>query len=589
MSSFYRQPDPFAPRRRPVAPSVLARAPRGILLMGLAVSVVLHALAVVYLFGQPLGFVDPELMREPDSPLRVRRATYDQIAAGGPTRDAAETPDLKDVSQALLSDAQAPTLASDAPEVDVPDPAEAAPEMEPLDAEDPGGFELPDAVLADVSRAEVEDLSYRPGSGEGEAGSAGGGSGGAGDGAGEAQRLLSQAGFAGLEGAGSAGGGPLSPGLPPIEEQPVLDQRLMQGPAAAPEMDLASDALADTTRLKVPEHLDKDFGYYVSRYDPEGERGYFQVDVIAQRSLRKLPAMKKDVVFLVDTSSSVPQDWVDEVRAGVEHSLQSLNRGDRFNIVLFNERAATFSPEGNVPATQVNIDAARQFLNQAESRGWTDVNAAVSRLLVRDVSSDRVYDLVLISDGKPTRGVMDTRDLINLITQDNDLAASIYCVGIGEDPNRELLEFLAYRNKGFCVFAGRRDDVATTIRGLLSRLRYPLIKGARLQVAGAGVSEVFPHILPDIHQGQRLSLYGRYPQPGEFTMNITGRNGSEPVDFTFTRNLALASRGDEQVARRWGFWKLHHLYSEIIRLGEEPMLIEAIRELQRRYNLRTLY
>ena len=83
----------------------------------------------------------------------------------------------------------------------------------------------------------------------------------------------------------------------------------------------------------------------------------------------------------------------------------------------------------------------------------TDINKAVSRLLVRDVSTERVYDIVFMSDGQPTEGVKDMRDLLNGITRDNDLSTSIYCVGVGVEPDHAQLEFLAYRNKGFCVFA----------------------------------------------------------------------------------------------------------------------------------------
>src|SRR5690606_25106146 len=154
---------------------------------------------------------------------------------------------------------------------------------------------------------------------------------------------------------------------------------------------------------------------------------------------------------------------------GVQQGLRTLNEGDRFNIVMFSERPAFFSTRGPLLATPETVEAGVRFLVDAKSQGYTDVNAALSQLLVRDVAVDRVYELVLISDGLPTKGVMDTRDLINLTTRDNSLAASICCVGVGRQQNRELLDFLAYRNKGFCVFAKREEQVAPAIRDLMSR------------------------------------------------------------------------------------------------------------------------
>ena len=364
---------------------------------------------------------------------------------------------------------------------------------------------------------------------------------------------------------------------------------------ATDPIDFAGLALRDTTEYELPEHLDNDFDYRVSRYHPNPrdprEPGYFRVDIAARQSLSKLETTPKDVIFLLDTSSSVPGKWVDAATLGVQQALPSLNRDDRFNIVTFNENPRALSTRGPVPATPENLAAASRFLRGASSEGFTDVNAALRQLLVRDVARDRVYELILISDGRPTRGVMDTRDLINLITRDNALAASIYCVGIG-DPrlqNRELLDFLAYRNAGFSIYTNDPEDATTAVRNLLSRLRYPLIKQVRLTVAGAAVSDVYPRDLPNVHQGETFSVYGRYDRLGEFTIQITGRSAGKPVDLTFSRSLVNAVPGRSDIADRWAFWKLHHLYSEIIRLGQRPELMQEIERLRREYDLTTLY
>ena len=43
------------------------------------------------------------------------------------------------------------------------------------------------------------------------------------------------------------------------------------------------------------------------------------------------------------------------------------------------------------------------------------------------------------------------------------------------------------------------------------------------------------------------------------------------------------------VSQTWAFWKLHHLYSEVIRTGEDPQLLHQIEMLQNQYGLQTLY
>lgn len=387
---------------------------------------------------------------------------------------------------------------------------------------------------------------------------------------------------------------PLPPVRPHVDELgPIVDQAVIDTAPARPALDLADLALADTTRLDIPEHLDEDFDYQLSIYlDRKARRppnAYFRIDISTRRSLRKLPTMPKDVVYLIDVSESMRQEWVDQAVRGVKQSFASLNRNDRFNIVLFNDRAATLSPLGPMVATERNLSIAGRFLADTKAQGYTDVNRALSRLLVRDLQVERVYDIILISDGRPTRGVLDTRDLINLVTRDNDLVASIYCVAVGAKPNAELLNFLAYRNRGFSVVVDNLAETDSTIRDLLSRLRYPIMKSVRLTTVGLDSREVYPVDLPNIHQGERFQIFGTFAQSSHFTMHVAGRNGHRQLDFTNPFNLYIAARGDADIATDWAFWKLHHLYSRIIQEGERPEIMDDIEMLRKRYKLKTLY
>ena len=378
---------------------------------------------------------------------------------------------------------------------------------------------------------------------------------------------------------GGSGGGGAGNGLGGGNTPPVLPDEL-EKPAPIPGNKLAE-----------PQHLDDDFDYAVTVFNDQKTEPYARVDITPKRTLRKLRTIPRDLVVVIDVSGSIPQEWVNAVVRGVRDGLSDLNAGDRFNVVFFNEKPSFFSREGVQPATDKNITAAGQFLLSARSGGDTDVNQALARLMVRDVATSRVYDLILISDGVPTRGVMNTRELINLVTRDNDLAASIYCVGVGEKQNRPLLEFLAYRNRGFCVFCDPENSFTApdVIRGLMSRLRYPIMKDIRMTVAGLDNDQVFPRDVPNIHQGETLSIFGRYAAPSVFTMRLAGHNGVQPLDFTFSRSLNDAQAGDKQIAHDWAFWKLHHLYSEVIRQGETPELREAIDRLRKEYGLKTLY
>lgn len=579
------------------------RRPGVVLGAAIVLSLVAHGAVAWVARGARVGRVDPAWLAEASRPIYLKRAaSADVFLTRGGLKDGEGTEgrvSLADASELLLA-GEPPTVTglvgeaamgrSSLAEV-LPERVTAPVEVELLP------IELADDVLASLRLRVPAELSATGGRGGtggsdgtgtgGDGGGVGGGGVGGGGGSSEAADLLARTGLS---------SGPrvevpdaVLPGL--ADPLAGLDEPLPPPPLSVPGLeDFTEAALADTTTLPFPEHLDDDFTYHVTRLDPgNGDAGYFRVDITAQRSLAKLDAMPKDVVFLLDTSSSLPQPWIDEAVRGLKGALGRLNEGDRFNVVMFDDTVRPLSDEGLIEATGTNAARAMLFLDAARSRGYTDVDAALGRLLRRDVDAARVYELVLISDGLSTRGVVDSRRLINAITRENDLAASIYTVGIGPKPDRTLLDYLAYNNRGLSVYATKRDRVSGEIIDLMSRLRYPLIQNVRVQVEGDGAtvpeSELFPPNVPDIHQGQTFSVFGRYTRAGQFTMRLSGTNGGQPVDFMFSRDLSVADAAERDLPRLWATWKLHHLYSRLLADPEDQSTRRVIDWIQRRYEL----
>ncbi|MEM8783937.1 MAG: VWA domain-containing protein [Planctomycetota bacterium] len=615
------EPEDAAPRE--VRVSRFAQATGVWLAAMIAMSLLVHTGFVVGAADLRLGFVDPKAFDAPPRLVRIKRADRDTVLLPGETLDpsdrsadafARSTEQARAVDR-LLDD----LLAADPPPSAVAPSLDLRPidESRPVAAQDTArlslpAFEIDPALLATLPEAAPAEAAVRAGSemlGRG--------------GAPEPTDAAEQIAAALLSGSvGSSVRGGVPPGFGSTTEtgsdagaglglrpavantldakprasaaRPLRDTRPAMGAADLAPIDFAGLSLEATKNLAVPERLDNDFAYqlFVHRdFDRPADPAYFRVDVTPRDTLRKLATLPKDLVFLIDTSSSMPQRWVEQVALGVEQSFASLNPSDRFNLVVFNDTVRIFA-DRPVEPTPDRLGQARTFLRDVRSKGYTDVNAALRQLLRRDVEPGRVYTLILISDGRPTVGVVDARQLINLITRENNRVAGIYCVGAAPSRklDRRLLDFLAYRNNGFAVYQTDRDRVAGTIRDLASQLRFPLITDVRMRIAGDHTREVHPDRLPTIHQGQRFSLFGRYVETRPFTMQINGRSGGgQAVAFTFSQDPDRAFDGGEGLPGQWAFWKLQDLYSALLERGDEPRLIEQVRALQRRYRLETLY
>jgi len=608
------EPDPLPPHLQPRTRKTLAEQSETFFAIAVVVSLLAHAALAYCYYDRPLGRIDPSLLSQQEDTFYVQRRQDEDVileeesgatSAADAERTEHKLPDVSDLSLALLADDhqkdETPTEPLDAKIREMPEerPDELAGGSASLSHKP---VQLPDSVTRSLTAKLNVEVKFNPGSGNGDGTGSGTGTGsgiGPGHGAGVAADILAASGL-------TRGGNLAPPALTPPKFQEkrsdVDDKREQDIDLATPEIDYAGLAFEGATDIDIPEHLDADFEYHVTRYippqenrrgwfsrgnSPDDDRPYFRVDIVPKKSLRRLHTMPKDLVILIDTSGSVPQTWVDQIIRGVRDGLASLNKGDRFNIVFFNQNAVFFDPNQIVEFNDETYRAAQQFLTDRKSKGYTDVNQALSRLLTRDLSVERVYNLLLISDGRPTKGVMDTRDLINLITRDNDLVASIYCVGVTGRQNRELLEFLAYRNKGYCVFVRDEFSVAQETRDLLSRLRFPIMKDVRHSVMAVDPEDVFPADLPNLHQGEKFVIFGRYDRARPFTMRLVGHNGRRLLDLTFTKDLSTAQMGDESMAYDWAFWKLHHLYSEMIRRGDTDEIRKQIDYLAKKYKLKT--
>ena len=118
------------------------------------------------------------------------------------------------------------------------------------------------------------------------------------------------------------------------------------------------------------------------------------------------------------------------------------------------------------------------------------------------------------------------------------------------------------------------------------------MKDVKLEVAGTAPQEIYPRDLPDIHQGEEFAIFGRFRPEDKsktFSMRLHGHNAGKGLDLTFTRDLSEGIEGTPDIQQKWAFWKLHHLYSEMIRLEDDREVREQIRQLVKDYDLKAVY
>lgn len=327
----------------------------------------------------------------------------------------------------------------------------------------------------------------------------------------------------------------------------------------------------------------------IDTYQAPGEPlGFFRLR-IAPKEAGAMQALPRDVTFVLDASSSISQRKLDLSVRGLIQALESLQPQDNFNVVIFRDTPGFFKG-GYVPATSENKAAAAVFLKGLESRGETDVFKALQPVIQSLPRDGGPGIVVLVSDGRPTTGLRDSRQIINGLTADN-VRNTVFAFGGGRTVNRYLLDLLAYRNRGASRVIDDIERIDDELPLFLASLREPLLVDLRADYGRIDGANVFPSAIPDFYRGRPVTVYGRYDPASdrEFVMRLTGLAGDKRKEVIFRADLGKASTGDSDIARNWAFAKSYHIIGEISRVGEQPELVSELRELSRRYGVRTTY
>ncbi len=326
----------------------------------------------------------------------------------------------------------------------------------------------------------------------------------------------------------------------------------------------------------------------VYRYEePVTGEKYFKL-VISAKEGSDLEVMPKEVIFLIDSSKSITADKLSRVKAAVMDCLREMNADDRFNIVAFRGDLAKFR-DRSVKVSPGSIAEAGTFVKQLRSIGQTDVDNALLKIVDAPLAFSPSY-IMLVTDGRPTAGITDSRRIIRQITRRNNMKRSIFSFGGGARVNRYLLDFISYQNRGWSRFAGRTSGIEEEFRELYRQIRSPLLLNVRYRLIGVDAGSVYPKYLPDFYKGSEFILYGRFKDEDVFSMQLLGEMDGETKELIFRRSLAGAEQGDRALARGWAFRKIYYLISrDTIGAGDHARLRREIDELSEKYDIITPY
>ncbi len=314
------------------------------------------------------------------------------------------------------------------------------------------------------------------------------------------------------------------------------------------------------------------------------EDGYFQLTLTAGEELAAVDS-GADYVFVLDVSGSMANDGKLRLsRDSIFAFVNSLGERDRFEVMTFN--VAAQSQFGKLePVTAELSRQAEAFLASQRARGGTNLRPAISAAYnYRD--PDRTLNVVILSDGMTEQ--REQAELLQLIRQ-RPGGSRVFCVGVGNEVNRPLLEQVAQNAGGVAAFISDSDNFDRQAEAFRRKLVRPAMRDPKLSFRGADIYDVEPAELPDLFHGSPIRVYGRYRQSGPLEVTLRAEIEGAVLDETVEIVLPAADDANPEIERMWAWHRVDRLMADQRTLNAADKHKQQIVELCEGYSIASEY
>ncbi|MCR4315587.1 MAG: VIT domain-containing protein [Planctomycetes bacterium] len=317
---------------------------------------------------------------------------------------------------------------------------------------------------------------------------------------------------------------------------------------------------------------------FFSYPDPEREGGYFLLVAGLLEAGADETAQKREVIVVLDVSGSMQGEKIEQARAAALQILEGLDQGESFNIVAYSSTVGCFAA-GPVIKSRETMSAARSFLGGLRAGGGTDIHSALHEALNQTHTESHLPMVLFLTDGLPTSGNTSEIEIRNLATNSNPHKRRLFTFGVGVDVNTPLLERLADSSRGRATFVLPDEDVEVSVSRVFRGLYGPRLSDVVLQTKSPGrILDVSPKMLPDIFEGDQLTVFGRYVGTEAITFSIEGKQQGAARKFEIPVSLERSTTRNGFVPRLWASRRIGELIDEVRQMEPSITARETIQQ-----------
>ena len=323
-------------------------------------------------------------------------------------------------------------------------------------------------------------------------------------------------------------------------------------------------------------HRRGDDGYFMLQLTPPGE-GQWRREVLPD-------AEPLDVILLADTSASMTREDRETQAQFIGSLLSALTPDDTINLAAC-DVDCLWAFEERQPATDENVEKARQWLSDRVSLGWTDLDKAFAAVLTRALTRTRV---IYVGDGIVTGHSADPVAFGKRLRRAYQGNGELHAVAVSSSFEPQVLKTIGSLGGGSVRFVSGEKGPQAVALELLRELMSPGLRDLKIEFTGLRTARVYPDDLPNLPLGSQQILLGRYlpegrDQRGEVV--VTGMRGDEAIRFSAKVSLKDAESGNSFIPRLWSRLRL----DELLEQGSSQAIQDEIVALSEEYRIMTPY
>uniref|UniRef100_A0A8C7YTP7 Inter-alpha-trypsin inhibitor heavy chain 5 n=1 Tax=Oryzias sinensis TaxID=183150 RepID=A0A8C7YTP7_9TELE len=296
-------------------------------------------------------------------------------------------------------------------------------------------------------------------------------------------------------------------------------------------------------------------GDFVVRYDVQRELGIGDIQVLNGHFVhyfapKDLPAVPKNVVFVIDTSASMLGAKMRQTKDALFTILKDLRPGDHFNFISFSNKIKVWQPNRLVPVTPLNIRDAKKFIYLLMPTGGTNIDGAIQMgssvlreyLSGFDSGQNSVSLIIFLTDGRPTIGEVQSATILGNTRSAVQEKFCVFTIGIGNDVDYRLLERMALDNCGMMRRIPEEADASAMLKGFYDEIGTPLLSDIRINYTESTVGYVTQNLFTNYFNGSEIVIAGKLTNASAESLHVQVTASNNDKNIVLETDVPLQHR-----------------------------------------------